>query len=219
MPGSRGLLETTRRLAAYHEAGHAVASFYRPETGRTVRVSIRRADLAAGDAGMHVCRTPPPRDGLEAVRASAVVTLAGAEVDRRLTHDAFTSGEADYEAVRALLFRAILDREIEEVVSAVTLDEARTRGLEQIAAEASEAVEDHLKRLFDELRREARTLVDAKWPEIEAVARALLEREALSGDEVESIIARVEGDRTRAEGSRTQPRHRDAVWPAAGRAR
>ena len=184
--------ETTRRLAAHHEAGHAVACFFRPQAGRTLRVSIRPADLDADDAGIHTCRSAPPPSDLEQVRASAVVSLAGAEVDRRLTGGTFTSGESDYLVVRDLLFRAILDPEIEEVVSTVTAEDARARGLEQIAAETSVAIEEHRKRLFEALRREAHDLVEAKWRHVEAVAQALLERGALSGDEVEQIITQVE---------------------------
>ncbi len=190
MPHSR---RTTPRLAAYHEAGHAVAAFFRPLGGQTTRVSVRSADLGEGDAGVHYCQralpeVPDSSADREVVRAIAVVALAGSEVDRRLTGNAFTSGGADYEAVRELLFRTFLAHEIEEVVAAVTPAEARSRGLERIAAEASAEIEDHLKQLFDSLREEARNLVEAKWHHVQAVAEALLARGALSGEEVRAIV-------------------------------
>jgi len=212
-----GELQTSRRLAAYHEAGHAVACFFRPKAGRTLRVSIRRADLDAGDAGLHTCRTAASPDDLEQIRASAVVTLAGSEVDRRLTGNAFTSGEADYLAVRELLFRAILDPEIEQAVASVTLEDARAKGLEQIAAEKSVAIEEHRKRSFEALRREAHDLVQAKWRHVEAVAEGLLEREALTGDEVERIIRGVERGARRGSAPRgVRGRRAEArPWPPA----
>ena len=46
--------QTTRRLAAFHEAGHAVAAFYEPLAGTTTRVTIRAEDLGASDAGAHL---------------------------------------------------------------------------------------------------------------------------------------------------------------------
>jgi cell division protease FtsH len=211
--------ETTRRLAAYHEAGHAVACFFCPKAGRTLRVSIRRSDLEAGDAGLHTCRPAASAEDLEQVRASAVVTLAGAEVDRRLMGDTLTSGEADYRAVHDLLFDAILDPEIAEAVASVTPEDARARGLEQIAAEKSAVIEAHRRRLFEALSREARELVAAKWRHVEAVAEALLEREALTGAEVDRIITRVERDARRAPAPHRARRRRAEArpWPPPDR--
>jgi ATP-dependent Zn protease len=188
---------TTPRLAAYHEAGHAVAAYFRPRGGRTTRVSVRGPDLGRGDAGVHYCQrtlpeVPDSSSDREVVRAMAVVALAGSEVDRRLTGNAFTSGGADYEAVRELLFHTLLAREIEELVAAVTPAEARSRGLEAIAAQAAADIEDHFKQLVDSLREETRHLVEAKWPCVEAVAQALLASGALSGEEVRKIIGAVE---------------------------
>ena len=64
--------------------------------------------------------------------------------------------------------------------------------------EAAAAVEEHFKRASDELRRQAHDLIEAKWPHVEAVAEALLERGALGGDEVRAIIAEVEATTARA---------------------
>ncbi len=188
---------TSRRLAAYHEAGHAVASFYCPLAGATTRVSVRDSDLARGDAGVHYSEWRPlvpsaTEPDLQTARALAVVALAGSEVDRHLTGNAFTSGSGDYQAVRELLFRAVLDPEIAALVASVQPEEAEARGLEAIADQATAEIEDHLKRLVDELRDEAHELVEAKWHHVEAVAEALLERGALDGGEVHQIIESVD---------------------------
>jgi ATP-dependent Zn protease len=74
---------------------------------------------------------------------------------------------------------------------------------EAAAGVAPDAVKDVTRRLADahmarigplmlELWGEARALVDEKWPHIEAVAKALLKRERLSGDEVRELIESVE---------------------------
>lgn len=188
--------QTTRRLAAYHEAGHAVAAFFLPLAERTTWVTIRPQDLEEGDAGAHYCRrTQANLTGQSAdadkVRASAIVALAGTEVDRHLTGNAFTSGSSDYEEVKQLLVDTLLAREIQEAVAAVTLLQARSIGLEEIADSAAAAIDDDLKRLFEPLRNEANALVESHWPQVEAVARALLERGVLSGEEVSAIIESV----------------------------
>lgn len=200
--------QTTPRLAAYHEAGHAVACFFEPLAGRTTRISIRDADLDEGDAGVHCCvgHRFSRAARWKVVRALAVVTLAGTEVDRRLTGNRFTSGSDDYEAVRKLFFDAILNREIEEAVAVVSPGEIRGKGLEGTAGSIATTIETHLEQLFEEARNEARRLIDAKWLHVEAVAEALLEREVLSGDAVHRIIEAVERRRGPHEGGAPKPR-------------
>jgi cell division protease FtsH len=189
---------TTRRLAAYHEAGHAVASYFLPSAGPTTWVTIRREDLCEDDAGAHFSEPRPAlRDGAggspDVVRAKAVVGLAGIEVDRRLTGNAFTSGGDDDDEVRQLIRDAFLDREIQDAVVDVDLEVAGgTQDLEEIASRVSESVEDDLKRILDSIRGEAQALIESHWPQVEAVAKALLEREVLSGDETRCIIESVD---------------------------
>ncbi len=188
-------LRTSRRLAAYHEAGHAVASFFRPRAGATTWMTIRPADLGEGDAGAHYSEWQPGRHAVppdhETLRALAVVALAGPEVDRRLTGNEFTSGDADYQAVRELLFRGYFDPEIDALVSALPPDEAQRRGLDAIADQAAAEIEDELKHLVDQLREEARQIIETRWPEVEAVAEALLQSGALGGAEVRRILEAV----------------------------
>ena len=181
-------------MAAYHEAGHAVASFFLPAAGPTTRITIRNEDLADEDAGAHF--SAAPRTGaasdLDVVRANAIVGLAGIEVDRRLTGNTFTSGGNDDAEVRQLLREAFLDREIQDALAAADLGHASPGELEEIASRAAEEVEDDLKRRLDALRGEARALIERRWPHVEAVARALLERGTLSGDETRRIIESAE---------------------------
>lgn len=188
---------TTRRLAAYHEAGHAVASFFLPCAAPTTRVTIREQDLGGEAAGAYLCESPPTlRDGADGnpdvVRAEAIVGLAGIEVDRRLTGNAFTSGSDDDCEVRRLIREAFLDREIQDALADANLESAGPQELDEIASRASEVVEDDLEQLLDSLRGEARALIETRWPCVEAVAEALLEREVLSGDETRHIIESVD---------------------------
>jgi cell division protease FtsH len=189
--------QTTRRLAAYHEAGHAVASFFLPGAGPTTRVTIRKQDLGEDDAGAHLSESAPASSSAadsspDVVRARAIVGLAGIEVDRRLTGNTLTCGSDDDEQVRKLIREAFLDREIQDALAHAQLDGAGPQELDEIVARAVEVVEDDLKRLLDDLRAKARALIETRWPHVEAVAEALLEREVLSGDEARRIIESVD---------------------------
>ena len=202
----------SQRLAAYHEAGHTVAAFFRPAAGTTRRVTIRAAELEHGDAGLHVGGRPlpdatrfAPED--EWLQASAVVSLAGAEVDRRLTGGRLTCASEDYQDVRDLLFRAVFDWEIQDCAAAVTPEERRAHSLEDIAADRVDAIEERYEALLAKLQGEAHDLVEERWPHVEAVAEALLERGALSGAEVRRIVEGVERRGSEAtHATRSRPR-------------
>jgi cell division protease FtsH len=207
---------TSRQSAAYHEAGHAVAAHFRPAAGGTRRITIRPAELDPGDAGLHIggCSCPEatrlaPDD--EWLRATAIVSLAGAEVDRHLTGGRLTCASEDCEDVRDLLFHAVFDWEIQDCADAVTLEERRSHALEDIAEQRAEAIEERYQALLARLRSEAHDLVEQRWPHVEAVAEALLERGALTGAEVEAIVEGVERRLRRPSGAERPTRARPAT--------
>ena len=77
--------EVTPLLAAYHEAGHAVACYFRPEAGRTIRITIRRSELEEGDAGVHWSASPP---------GPAAEPMTGASVGRMSMRNGVVGGNA-----------------------------------------------------------------------------------------------------------------------------
>ncbi len=192
-----------KRSTARHEAAHGVACFFRPESGKTMRVSLDPKETEPGDLGFHrrgrTVGPISPIGGLvdwPALRAECVVLLAGIEADLHGVPEAerttwLTGSGSDLEKAFDLVADA-LRGELQSDMKA-----------EAAAGVAPDAVADVTRRLGDahmarigplmlKLWGEARALVDAKWEHVEAVAAALLKRKTLSGDEVREIIEGVE---------------------------
>jgi ATP-dependent Zn protease len=186
---------------ALHEAAHAVACFFRRESGKTALVTMDPNETEPDDLGFHRRgRTVGPitRGCVDwpALRARCVVLLAGIEADLHGVPEAerttwLTGSGSDLEKAFDLVADA-LRGELQSDMKA-----------EAAAGVSPDAVEDVTRRLGDahlarvgplmlELWGEARALIDEKWEHVEAVAAVLLERETLYGDDVREIIEGVE---------------------------
>jgi len=192
-----------KRKTALHEGAHAVACFFRRESGKTVRVTMDPNETEPDDLGFHRrgrnIGPISPVGGLvdwPALRAECVVLLAGVEADlygvpEAERRTASSGGGGD------------LERAFELISYALRGEKESDMKAEAAAGVAPDAAKDVTRRLADahiarisplllELWGEARALVDARWEHIEAVAAALLKRKTLYGDEVREIIEGVE---------------------------
>jgi len=181
------------RDAAYHEAGHAVATYFRPLAGKTSRVSLREQDIPEDALGLHSRgRIIEPVVGYsvdrEQVRAYCVVLLAGSEAEMRFRGDDISGGGGDYESAYALINRAIFDAEREASILAISVDERAARSSEELYATYGVPVVDRLIAMLEELRAEAGQLIEEKCTCVEAVAKALYRHKAGSNFKVPSWV-------------------------------
>ena len=160
---------------AYHEAGHAVANI---ALGlHTTRVSIVNEGgdfgrcFSPGSAGYHFKNQ---REFRRIGRDQIVATYAGWEAEVRYSPDANQEwSQRDFDSVIEHSREcAVFPRSCKNAG-----DEAHMKFLRRLQLEAKKLVRDH-------------------WAKIEIVAKALLERNELTGAEVEKLIESVEPDRT-----------------------
>lgn len=160
------------RHTAHHEAGHAVLQFCLNLGVKQVTIVPDYEDGSAG-ASWHEGEFPTDEDA-EQLRMyaeeafflrHAIADYAGGEAGRR-------AGDADWRVGAESDYR-----EAREMVERITHDAESIRHLDALA------------------QRRAVVLVEHYWPEIEAVATALLESKTLTGEDVgriarESLLAR-----------------------------
>lgn len=153
------------RHTAHHEAGHAVLQF-------CLKLGVEQATIVpdyeegTGGASWHGGEFPTDVDA-EQLRMfaeeafflrHAIANYAGAEACRR-------AGYTDWRLGADSDYRNAMD-----MVNRITHDAESIRHLDAIA------------------RRRAVVLVEYYWPEIEAVATALLESKTLTGEDVSRIV-------------------------------
>ena len=162
-------MKVTKKLwsTAYHEAGHAVAVLVYGLPINTI--TIRETEDSFG----HVLKPSPmmfevgKRKRNQIVRQYIVSSYAGYEAERRFDPERADEGLSQDDLNNAWN----LPREWELPI----------RGCSYIGDEAYE-------RYLDRQQRQARALVTKHWRFVEMLAQALLERETLTGEDVEDLF-------------------------------
>ncbi len=158
---------------ALHEASHAIA-------GLRLGFDIKRVHVRPGTAGqLGECRLLPGMafdgDADRIAAAHAIVALSGLAAQRRLSSSEFGGQHQvhDIAAVADLILR--LD-DGSDVPMALDDDAERRHLIENL-------------QMYEMLRTRADTLVREHRASVVRVARALIERDELSGDDVKALIA------------------------------
>ncbi len=192
---SRVVTEKEKRLTAYHEAGHAITSWYCPTNDPVHQISI----IPRGAAGGYTMYLPD-KDASYVTKTAMqerIVSLLGGRVAELLVLDDISTGasndlERATETARAMVTRYGFSERMGPVVygsepgeTFLGRDFTQGRGYsETIAAEIDSEIRDIVDEAFETARR---TLSEHR-DQLETVARELMAREKLSGEEFKQIM-------------------------------
>ena len=151
-----------RRATAYHEAAHAVASFYLDVPGSLISVTIDAPDDGSDPTHCRDAIDPKQAVNRPLVQDLMVQRMAGRQAEERATGRSCRDGAAD-DYLRAK----------REAMDAGLYVEGR----------------DSASAFFREQEERARRFVDKHWHEIVAVAEALIKHTRLWREDVQRAIA------------------------------
>ncbi len=192
--------KTTLRRAAYHEAGHVIAHHHLGLVGRPCGATIDRARTPEEVAGLAFSKRTLPavpvvghahRVDREAARQNVLTLIAGPEAEMLDAGDDFSGGGDDYKRAVELL-RALQALDFDQALhDAVAILEADPRANEKdLAEQYGWTAAGRISHEIEDLQVEARALLKTHWHEVDAVAKALLLRRSLTGQEIQGVIAR-----------------------------
>jgi len=193
---SRVMSLEDKRITAYHESGHAVATKLLPEVEPLHRVTIIPRGMALG-ATMHLPEKDRYHVQLRELKGEIAALLAGRVAEEFFCND-ISSGARD-DIRRATMLARLMVREwgMSNKVGPVFYGEEEAQiGFETIPTRPyseSTAVEidKEVERILNECFERARKLLSDHREDVRRVAEALLEREVLEGADVERIMAEV----------------------------
>jgi cell division protease FtsH len=182
------------KLTAYHEAGHAfVGVHYRGITDPIHKATIIPRGRALGMV-QHLPVDDKVSMTLEEVRANLSVDLAGRAAEEIFFgKNKITTGAAsDIEMATRLARRSITMAGLSEKIGLVAVNQANTFGqkiaLENASEKTAEIVDSEIKNWLEVAYKDAKTLVSKNKATVEKLAKALLDKETLSGDEIREIV-------------------------------
>ena len=191
---SRKISEKEKKLTAYHEAGHAIATRALPGQDPVHQVSIIPRGRAGGYT-MHL----PTEDKMYMAKSDMldeiVVLLAGRIAEKLIMNDISTGASNDIQRATQIargmvtkygmsenLGTVFYDSEQEEVFIGRDFGHAKNYS-EEVAA----SIDREIRRIIDEGYERCETILKENMAKLHVVAQALIEKEKIGGAEFEEL--------------------------------
>ncbi len=187
--------ESEKRWIAYHEAGHALVSRMIPGSDPVHKVTIIPRGQALG-----LTQRLPLDDKRIYSRAYCLdqltIMLAGRAAEQLVFSDLSTGAHNDIDNASTLARKMVCEWGMSETVGPLTFGSpseevflGRELGVRRtFSEETARSIDSEIHRIIDEQSIRARNIVTSGRDRLDALAKALLERESLSGEEVDRVL-------------------------------
>ncbi len=192
---SRVITDDERKLTAYHEAGHAVVMKLLPNADPVHEISIIPRGRAGGYT-MHLPEHDRSYTSKARLEDDMVGLLGGRVAEKLVLGDVSTGAKNDIDRASAIARSMVMEYGMSEVIGTISYgtdqnevflgkDIGRARNFsEEIGAQ----IDKEIKRLIDEAFNKAEELLKNNMSKLDAVAKALLEKEKIDGEEFVAIF-------------------------------
>jgi cell division protease FtsH len=185
-----------REIVASHEAGHAVAAECLPGTDPVVKVSI----VSRGIAALGYTQQLPTEDRYLMTRSELFnrlcVLLGGRTAEEIIFGDVSTGAQNDLQRATDLVRHMVAQYGMSDKVGLMTFDgggrPALLPGLSaprEHSEETARLLDAEASRILGEAHAKVSALLTEKRALIEQLARRLLEKEVVEGDELHALLA------------------------------
>jgi len=187
--------DSEKRWIAYHEAGHALVSRMIPGTDPVHKVTIIPRGQALG-----LTQRLPLDDKRIYSRAYCLdqlaIMLGGRTAEQLVFGDLSTGAHNDIENATALARKMVCEWGMSDKVGPLTFGSqgeeiflGRDLGMHRTFSEqTAQTIDSEIRRIVDSQSERARELVMTHRDKLDALARALLEREVLNGQEIDRVM-------------------------------
>ena len=191
--------EKENKLVAYHEAGHAVVSRYLPTQDKVHQISIVPRGMAGGYTMYRPTEDKSFRSKTE--MEESIVSLLGGRVAEKLILDDISTGASnDIERATAISRAMVTKYGMSEKLGTITFgaDQEEVflgRDLahaKEYSEETAAIIDEEVKKIVDAGYEKAINILSEHVDKLHAVAKVLLEKEKIDGDEFDKIFADVE---------------------------
>ncbi len=187
---SMAMNEDEKKLTAYHEAGHALVTLHEPESDPIHKATI----VPRGQALGMVMRLPEGDRysySLAKMRANLSVGMGGRVAEEIIFGEEFVTNGAsgDIQQVSAMSRAMVMKWGLSEEIGMVNFgDDPNSFQPRRISDEMSNRIDAEVRRFIDEGYNKAKQILTDNLDDLHIIAKALLEYETLSGDELKALL-------------------------------
>ncbi len=193
---TRVISEKEKKLVAYHEAGHALVSYFLPHTDKLHKISI----IPRGRAGGYTLLLPEEDRNYitKSYMLDEVTTLLGGRVAEALIlHDISTGAQNDLERASSIVRKMITEYGMSEELGPLTFghkteevflgrDISRDRNYSDAIAYA---IDKEASQYMDASYQKAEEILTANVEKLHLIASKLMEQESMEASEFEKIMS------------------------------
>ncbi|MBI2020841.1 ATP-dependent zinc metalloprotease FtsH [Candidatus Daviesbacteria bacterium] len=188
--------EKDRKLAAYHEAGHAIVGHNLPNVDPVHRISI----VARGMSGGHTM-FPPTEDRANETRSRLLeqisTALGGRAAEDMEFKDISTGAANDLEVATSIAKDMVTEYGMSEL-GPINIKPRPMFGLWMrepgdggtISEAMQSKIDTQVKKIIDACYKQAQIILQKNKLKLDKVAKALLEKETLESEEFESLVGK-----------------------------
>jgi AFG3 family protein len=177
-----------KKAIAYHEAGHAVSSWFLEHANPLVKVTI----IARGYAEGYALYAPRERViQVTDVLLDQICVSLGGRVAEELTFGKISTGAMDdLRKVTQWVYQMITVYGMNEKIGHISFDprQAESSLHRPYSEETAREIDMEAKRIIDEMYQRTKALLSKHKEDLEKVAQTLLEKEVIFKDDVEALI-------------------------------
>ena len=198
------MTDEEKKLTAYHEAGHAVATLHCPESDPIYKSSIIPTGMALG----YVMRLPEKDElnkRLDKLKADFIIAMGGRIAEEMIFgKEKITSGAAgDIQSVTYWAKKMITEWGMSETLGKIRYNNdseeiflghsvAQSKNISDATAKL---IDEEIRKIVDEAEKNCRKILTDNVDELHIVAKGLLEYETLTGEEIKDLIKGVRPSR------------------------
>jgi cell division protease FtsH len=199
------MTDEEKKLTAYHEGGHALVAYYMKESD-----PIHKATIIPRGRALGMVMRLPERDKLSVTLAKLKADLAVAMGGRIAEEIIFgrekvtTGASSDIRMATDLAKRMVTEWGLSEKMGPLAYSAPQQEVFlghsvtqtQEMSEKTQEAVDQEIRRIVDEGYDVAYKLIKKHIKKLHDLAKALLEYETLSGDDIDKVIKGKKLDRT-----------------------
>lgn len=186
--------ETDRKLAAYHEAGHAIVGHFLPAVDPVHRISI----VSRGLSGGHTL-FPPTEDRSNESKSRLMqqisAALGGQAAEELMFNDISTGAASDIQVATNIARQMVTQYGMSDL-GPINLQSRSMFGIwkaeegEEMSPELHNTVDKEIRKIMNEAFKQAQALLKKHKVKLDKVAKELLIKETLEADEFEKIVGK-----------------------------
>jgi cell division protease FtsH len=188
------MLQAEKELTAYHEAGHAITAINSPNSD-----PIHKATIIPRGRALGLVMRLPENDRFSITRAKLhddlVVAMGGRAAEELIFgYDKVTTGASSDISQATHMARNMVTRwGLSDKVGTVDYSVEETSkfyaATKDFSEDTARIIDEEVKKIIDTALNKAKEILQDKKADLEKLARALLEFETLTGEEIKDILA------------------------------